>query len=136
MTHAEIGALMLLGFGLLYFTNKLPTIRAILAFLGTILIGTDGHLTGWLSTVVTWMANETSSLTGWAIGVAVPGALALIAGYFFVHDLLPKNSAGKRTGWAGILLAGLIVAGATGFSALDNVPSAVNNGVTSVQQSG
>jgi hypothetical protein len=136
MTDAEIGGLMLLAFGLLYATNKMPAIRAVLAFLGTILVGTDGHLTRWLADLVVWMAHTATSLTGWAVGVAVPGALALVAGYFFVHDLMPKHSAGKRTGWAGILLAALILAGVTGFSALSSVPGAVRNGVTSVQQSG
>jgi hypothetical protein len=136
MTNAEIGVLMLVSFGLLYFLNKMPTIRALLAFFGTILVGTDGHLTHWLSVVATWLATETSTLGGWLLGVGVPGILTIIAGGVFIHDLLPKHSAGKRTGWAGILLAALIVAGATGFSALNNVPAAVNNGVTSVQQNG
>jgi hypothetical protein len=136
MTNAEWGAIMLVVFGVLYFLNKMPATRAILAFVGTILVGTDGHLTHWLSTVAVWLAGESSTLTAWLVGIPVAGILTVITGIVFVHDLMPKHSAGKRTGWAGILLAALIVAGATGFSALDNVPTAVNNGVTSVQQSG
>ena len=136
MTHAEIGGLMLVAFGVFYWLSIFAWLRAVLAFLGTVLAGSDGHLTRWLAVAVTWVAHEATSVTGWALGVGLPFALAIVAGVVFLHDLHPKKSAGKRTGWAGIVLGLLIVAGATGIGALSNVQSAVNNGVTSVQNSG
>jgi hypothetical protein len=51
----------------------------------------------------------------------------------FIHDLHPRNQAGKRTGWAGVVLALLLLTGASGISALNHVPSAVQGGVTNAK---
>lgn len=136
MTNSEIGALLLLGFVLAYWTNKLPTLRALAAFVGIILLGEQGHIVHWLTVLVLWASHIGGLVTGWAFGVVLPGAFAIAAAWVFIHDLLPKNQTQKRTGWAGIVLGLLIVAGATGVSTLNSVGPAVQSGVTSVQQSG
>jgi MFS family permease len=132
-----IGAIMLVLFGVFYWLSVLATTRAILAFLGTILIAGAGFIGGALTTVATWLSNLGGSVSGWAFGVHAGGIIAtIIVGVVFIHDLMPKKTAGKRTGWAGIILAALIVSGVTGIPALSNVPSAVRNGVQNAQTIG
>jgi len=128
---------MLVLFGLFYWLNILPATRAILAFLGTILIAGAGFVGGVLTAVATWLANLGGSVSGWAFGVHAGGIIAtIIIGVIFIHDLMPKHAAKKRTGWAGVVLAALIVSGVTGIPALSNVPGAVRNGVQNAQTIG
>lgn len=130
------GVILLVLFGLFYWLNKLPTVRAIFAFVGTILIATDGFVGRALTDIATWLAHIGGTVTGILFGVAVPAIAALIAGVIFVHDLMPRHGAGKRTGWAGIVLAALIVTGATGIAALNGVGPAVQSGVSTVNTIG
>jgi hypothetical protein len=130
------GVILLVLFGLFYWLNILPTVRAIFAFLGTILIATDGFVGHALTAIATWLAHLGGTVTGIAFGVAVPSIAAIIFGVIFIHDLMPKHGASKRTGWAGIVLAALIVTGATGIAALNNVGSAVHSGVGTVTSIG
>jgi hypothetical protein len=136
MTNSEIGALLLVLFGVFYWLNIFATIRALAAFIGTILVGSNGHLVHWLTIVVLWASHLGGTITGWAFGVALPAAFAIVTAVVFIHDLHPKHPTQKRTGWAGVVLGLLIVAGATGVATLNNVGPAVQSGVTSVQQSG
>jgi hypothetical protein len=133
-TVSAIGVLCLVLFGVFYWLGIFATIRAILAFTGTCLIGTTGFLGGALHAAATWLASLASSGTAWATGIAVGGtALVIVTGVIFVHDLMPKHTANKRTGWAGVALAALLIAGVSGVQALNNIPGGVRNGVTSVQ---
>jgi hypothetical protein len=131
-----IGALLLVGFGLCYWLNIFATLRALAAFVGTILIGTSGHLLHWAAVVVAWMVTLGGTLTAWSFGVHVSQGVTVIVAGLFIYDLWPKHAAGKRTGWAAIVLALMMLGGSTGFAFLNNVPAAVTSGVTSVQQSG
>lgn len=132
-----LGLLMLVLFGVFYWLSIFATIRAILAFIGTCLIGTAGFLGGALHAVAVWMANLASSATSWGTGIALGGlSLTIIAGVVFIHDLHPKHTAGKRTGWAGVFLAALLIAGVSGIQALNNVPGNVRNGVTNARTVG
>jgi hypothetical protein len=136
-----IGVLMLVLFAVFYFLSILATTRAVLAFVGMCLIGTAGFLGGVFHDIATWLANLANSATSWGVGVGVGGtALVIITGVIFIHDLMPKHTAGKRTGWAGIGLAALLIAGVSGIAALNNIPSGVVHGVTNakttLQQSG
>ena len=56
-------------------------------------------------------------------------------GVIFVHDLWPKHSASKRTGWAGVALA-LLLAGVSGIPALNSIVPGIRSGVTSVRTIG
>lgn len=131
---SALGALMLVLFGIFYWLGIFATVRAVLAFVGTCLLGTAGFLGGTMHALAAWAANAANSGTSWATGIAIGGtALVLITGVMFVHDLMPKHTAGKRTGWAGIALAALLLAGVSGISQLNNIPAGVMNGVTNAR---
>jgi hypothetical protein len=136
MPLTVIGVLLLIGFGLCYWLNIFATARALAAFVGTILVGTSGHLLHWAAIAMAWVVTLGGTLTGWAFGTDVSMAVTIIVAGLFIYDLWPKHAAGKRTGWAGIALALMMLGGSTGFAFLNNVPGAVTSGVTSVQQSG
>jgi hypothetical protein len=130
---SALGVLCLGLFGIFYWLGIFATIRAILAFVGTCLLGTAGFLGGILNTLSHWVADLANSGTAWATGVEVGGTLLVLgAGIVFVHDLMPKHTAGKRTGWAGVALAALLLAGASAIPALNNIPSSVTTAVTTV----
>ena len=131
-----LGVLMLVLFGVFYWLAIFATIRAILAFTGTILVGTSGFVGGALGAVARWLVTLGGTLTSWAFGTSVLAAVTIVVLVVFIHDLHPKNSAGKRTGWAGILLAALLIGGVTGIPALNHVPAAVRTGVQNAQQIG
>ena len=134
LSATGLGVLMLVLFGVFYFLSILATVRAILAFVGTCLIGTVGFLGGALHATALWISNFMDSVTGWAFAAPVGGTvLVIIAGVIFIHDLMPKKTAGKRTGWAGIALAALLIAGVSGISQLNNIPGGVQNGVTNAR---
>lgn len=136
LSDAAWGVILLVGFILFYWLAIFATLRAIMAFVGTILVSTGGFVGHALNIAATWAAHLGGSATGWAFGVALPAVAAIIALVIFIHDLHPKNSAGKRTGFAGIALAALIVAGVTGISALNHVGTDVVHGVNNARQIG
>jgi hypothetical protein len=136
MSNTVIGAILLFTFVALYVLKKLPTIRALAAFVGTILVFHGGWIGRALGSASRWLASLSGSATSWAFGAAFIGIPAIIAGIFFVHDILPKHAASNRTGWAGIVFAALIMSGATGIPALNHVGPAVQHGVTNARQIG
>ena len=129
MTLIEWGVLALVAAGMFYWLGILPKIQVILGFTGTCIVtgGLFGHL---LTRAVTLVSNLLGTLTGKIFGAAVPGLLVIILGILFIHDLLPKNTTGKRTFWVGIALAACLVAGLSSFTALNNVPANVRTGVS------
>jgi hypothetical protein len=130
------GVILLVLFGLFYWLNILATVRALMAFTGTILIAQAGFVGHALGDIATWLTTIGGTATGILFGVAVPAIAAIVALVIFVHDLMPKHSAGKRTGWAGIVLAALLVTGVSGISALNSIPSVVHSGVSTVTSIG
>lgn len=131
---AVLGVIFLILFGVFYWLNIFATARAILAFLGTCILGTAGFVGGALQAIVGWLVSITDSITGFAFAAQIGGiALTLIAGVIFVHDLHPKKTATKRTGWAGIVFAALLVAGVSGIPALNGIPGNVQQGVTNAR---
>lgn len=134
LTVNVIGVLSLVLFGLFYWLGIFATTRAILAFVGTCLLGTAGFLGGLLHAATLWVTGLADSAMSWAVGVTAAGlVLTLVAGVIFIHDLHPKKTAGKRTGWAGVAFAALLIAGVSGVSSLNHVPGGVRQGVTSVR---
>ena len=131
-----LGVLMLVLFGVFYWLAIFATIRATLAFVGTILIGSAGFVGNALGAAARWLVTLGGTLTSWAFGTSVLAAVTIVVLVVFIHDLHPRNSAGKRTGWAGVLLAALLIGGVSGIPALNNVPSAVRTGVQNAQNTG
>jgi len=134
MSLDVIGVIMIVLFITFYWLNIFATIRALLAFGGVCILGTTGFLGSVLGHIAEWLANLSASASGWAVGVSVAGLLITIPTLVvFIHDLHPKHAAGKRTGWAGILLAALLVTGVSGIAALNKIPADVRTGVTNAQ---
>jgi hypothetical protein len=130
-----LGLLMLAAFGLFYFLGIFATARAILAFVGGCLLGTAGFAGGFVSKVAHWAADLANSATSWAFGVGAGAVvLTVLVAIIFIHDLMPKHTAGKRTGWAGLVLALLLVTGVSGIQAANSIPGTVRNGVTTIQR--
>ena len=134
LSLGAIGAICLVLFGVFYWLGVLATTRAILAFVGGILIGSSGFIGHALTAIGGWLSHLSIALSGWAFGFSVLAIPTVIVGIVFIHDLMPKKTAGKRTGWAGLILAGLIVAGATGIPALNSVGTQIQSAVTSAQK--
>ena len=133
LSLAGIGVLFLVLFGVFYYLAIFATIRALLAFIGGILVGTAGFIGGALSAVGSWVSHISTTLTGWLFGVPVLPAVTIIIVAIFVYDLWPKNQTRKRTGWAGLILAAMIIAGATGIPALNSFGTVIQGGVTSAR---
>ena len=129
MSTLEWGALALVAAGMFYWLGILPKIQVILAFIGTCIV-TGGLFGSLLTRGVTLVSNLLGTLTGKIFGVAIPGLLVIILGILFIHDLMPRRNAGKRTFWVGIALAACLVAGLSSFTALNQVPANVRTGVS------
>lgn len=134
LSDVTIGAILLSFFGLFYYLAVLPTLRAIMALIGTILLAGVGFVGHILTVGAQWLDDAASWATGWLFGSHVPLIVALIITAIFIHDMLPKKNAGKRTGFAAIALGALIVAGATGIPALNHFSSDVHSGVNNARQ--
>jgi hypothetical protein len=136
LSLAALGLVCLVLFATFYWLKIFAATRAILGFIGICLLGLNGVAGGILTTITTWVASLLGVATGALFGVEIGALLLLIpVGVMFIHDLHPKNSAGTRTGWAGIALAVLLVTGVSGFQGLNAIPGAVRTGVTNVQTS-
>ena len=139
LTIAGIGAALLVIFAVFHFLRIFPTIRAVCAFAGVCLVaaaaaGAVGF--DFVIVVVTWVENLLSDLTQWLLGVRI-GALVLVIPLIaiFLHDLHPKNKAGQRTGWAGVALALVLIAGVAQIPVLSRIPGDLRTGVTNARTS-
>lgn len=134
MTVSAVGAVLLVLFGIFYWLRIFHTAGAICAFVGMCLVGTSGVIGGILAHVATWAAGLANHATVWAFGVGAGAvAVTLITAVIFIHDLMPKHAAGRRTGWAGIVLALLLITGVSGITAANSIPGTVRGGVTNVR---
>ena len=135
-----LGVLMLALFGLFYWLAIFTTARALLAFVGTILVG----FTGFFGQVLSWLGTEGAKFANWTLSWALGSGAAAVGGtvltvvflIVFVHDLHPKKTATKRAGWAGIALAVLLLAGVSQIPALNQIVPGVRNGVATVKTIG
>jgi hypothetical protein len=107
--------------------------RAVLAFAGVCLL--VGGLIGKLLTgAATWVADLSNTASTILFGVSGGITLvALVLVVIFIHDLHPKHQASARTSFIGIALAALLVAGVSGATAFNNIPGAVQQGVTNAK---
>lgn len=126
LTAAGVAGLCLVFWLVLHLLNIFAKTRAFLALVAAIGIG--GFLGRALVRVVTWLTQLTGTVTGWALGVAVPGALFLVLAFLLVHDLHPRGgSASRRTGFVALAVGALLVAGVTGIPALAPLASALRS---------
>jgi hypothetical protein len=118
LTVPELGALFLLLFAVFHFLGILATTRAVLVFLGVVVVGTSGFIGRMLGDIGTWAQHAFGSVTNWAIGVPLAAGLAIVVAIVVIHDLHPKNSATKRTGYLAIALGVFVAVGVAGIPAL------------------
>ena len=76
LSASALGLLMLALFGLFNFLGIFATARAILAFVGTCLIGTAGFAGGTITQIAKWAADLANHATSWAFGVG--GGIAVL----------------------------------------------------------
>lgn len=119
-----------------YLLGDFPTIRAIGIFVAILMIGINGwiisHVAALLAWIQGWAGPFVASITGISIA-GIGAALVVVVGYVALRGWLPRNKASKTTFWLSALLAVIIVAGATPFAALNQLPSTVTTGVSTVQ---
>lgn len=131
LTVTELGALFLLLFAVTHYLGVGTTVRAVLAFLGVIAVGTAGFLGRIIGDVGGWAQSAFGSVTNWLIGVPLAAGLFIVLGVIFLHDLHPKKTTQKRTGWIGIALGVLVVVGVAGIPALSGLRGAIVHGLGS-----
>jgi hypothetical protein len=125
LSAAGVSGLCLIIWLVLHLLGIFAKIRAFLALVGVIgLGGFIGHL---LALLVTWLTRLTGTVTGWALGVALPSALFVVLVIFLVHDLHPKKGASNRTAYVAMGVGALLVAGVTGIPALAPLASALRS---------
>lgn len=123
LTVSELGPLLLVAAGVLYFLGILPVVQVLAGFAGAVITGSTGWV-GRLSTaIIGWAQHVLGSVLGHVAGGAAVGAIGLtvVLGVIFLHDLSPKKQAGNRTVWIGVALGFAIAAGITGIPALNTL---------------
>jgi len=113
----------------MYWRNRFATIRAVLVFLGILLMG--GGVATIAARFIGFLMGLLGATVGHWLGVgteAVVGAIVVILAFVVFHDWAPKNSAKKSTYWMSAVLAVIIVAGLTPFGVLNNLPANLTNG--------
>lgn len=136
MNQAEFGFLMIVLSAFLQWRNRLPTIRVIMVIIGIFMVGFTGWLIHKTASLMLLLTSLLGNTVGTFIGVAGSTIFAGIVVWMcahVLHDLLPKNRAGKSTYYVAALLSILIVAGATPFAALNNLPATVRTGTSQIQ---
>lgn len=121
LTASELGVLFLLLFGLFHWLGIFASARAVIAFLGVVILGSAGFAGRMIATVAAWAQHAFGSVTSWLFGGAAVAGLFVILAVIFVHDLHPRNKAGKRTGWIALALGAVVVAGVAGIPALSGL---------------
>lgn len=128
-TPIEWGAILVAASITLYFLGIFATIRSIGIFLGILLLGVNGHVIALAGHVLGFVQNFLGTVMTWVFGAGVPFLLVIVLGIVLIFDWHPKNRAGKRTFWIAAVVAILIVTGATGIAALNNLPAGITHGI-------
>jgi len=127
LTSSELGVLFLLLFGLFYWLGIFAKLRAVLALIGVIGIADGGFFGRLLATAGAGLQRAVGAVTAWAFGASLAAGLFIILLVIFIHDLHPRKSAGKRTGWVAILLGAILVVGVFQIPALAPVTAALRS---------
>ena len=127
LTPSELGVLFLVLFGLFYWLGIFAKLRAVLAFIGGIGIADGGFVGRLLSDLGRSLQRAVGAVTAWAFGASLAAGLFIVLVVIFIHDLHPKKSASKRTGWVAILLGAILVVGVFQIPALAPVTAALRS---------
>lgn len=125
LTAAGVAGLCLIFWLLFHWLGIFAKTRTILALVAA--IGLGGFIGRALVRVMTWLAHLTGTVTGWALGVALPSALFLVLAAILLHDLHPRHGAARRTAYIAFGVGALLVAGVTGIPALAPLASALQS---------
>lgn len=129
-TPVEWGAILVAASLTFYFLGIFATIRSVGVFIGIMLLGINGHILAIAGHILGFVQNFLGTVVAWAFGAGVPSLLIIVIGIILVNDWHPRNRAGKRTFWLATAAAILIVTGATGIAALNNLPAGVQHGIS------
>lgn len=130
LTAAGLSALCLILWGLFHWLGIFAKIRTILAILAA--IGIAGFLGRALVVVAGWLQHVVGAITGWALGVSVPGALFIVLAIILIHDMHPKNGASRRTSYIAFAVGVLLIAGVEGIPALAPVAAFLRSILTTI----
>ena len=125
LTAAGVAGLCLVFWLLFHWLGIFAKTCAFLALVAA--IGLGGFIGRALVRVVAWLTQLTGTVTGWALGVAIPAALFLVLAALLIHDLHPKKGASRRTAYVALAVGALLVAGVTGVPALAPLASALKS---------
>lgn len=136
LAQGSIGAILIALSGWAYWRNRFPKARTWAVFIGILLFGFTGVALHWIARLLQFAAGLLGLASGRWLGISAATLFAIIV-IIMVAELLhgwhPKGSAKKSTYWIAAGLAVLIVAGATPFAALNNLPGSVQQGISSTQ---
>lgn len=136
MSLPTIGACMI-GLAIaMYAVNRFAKLRCWLIFLGPMVAGLGGLLTGIAAKALGLADKLFGTVGGTVLGVTagtVLAVLTVVGGFLLLHDLHPKGSGKKRTFWLAAILGLACTLGLTPFAALNNLPAQVQTGITSTQ---
>jgi uncharacterized BrkB/YihY/UPF0761 family membrane protein len=133
MPLPEIGAILAALSITAYFLGVFRTLSSIGIFLAILMIGINGWLISHLAAVFGFIAARLGPFVAAATGVSIAfvgAALVCVIGFILIHGWLPKNAAKKKHFWLAAVFAVIVVAGATPFAALNQLPAQVGSGVT------
>ena len=125
LTVAGLAGLCLVFWVLFAWLGIFAKTRAVLALLAA--IGLGGFIGRALARVAAGGQHLAGTVTAWALGVALPGALFLVLAVILIHDLHPKHAASRRTAYVALGTGVLLVAGVTGIPALAPLTAALQS---------
>lgn len=125
LTATGLAGLCLIFWLLFHWLGIFAKTRAFLALLAAIALG--GFTGRALVRLVTWLQHLTGTATGWALGVALPGALFLVLAAILIHDLHPRHGATRRTAYIAFAAGALLLAGVAGIPALAPAAAALRS---------
>jgi hypothetical protein len=136
MAQGAIGAILIALSVWAYFRNRFTTLRTVGIFVGILLLGFTGAALHFIARLLQFVAGLLGLASEKWLGIGASTVLAVIVIVMVAevaHGWHPKGKAGKGTFWIAAALAILIVAGATPFAALNNLPGSVQQGINQTQ---
>ena len=119
-----------------YWRNRFPRARTWAVFIGILLFGINGLVLTWAARGLQFLGGLLGGISAKVLGLSAEGVIVVLIIVLIaelLHGWHPKGKAGKGTYWIAATMAILIVAGATPFAALNNLPGSVQQGINQVQ---
>lgn len=136
LAQGGIGAILIALSIWAYFRNRFAKARTWAVFTGILLFGFTGVALHWIARLLQFVAGLLGLASGKYLGISAATLFAIIVIVMIAevaHGWHPKGKSGKSTFWIAAALAILIVAGATPFTPLNQLPSSVQQGINSTQ---